>query len=103
MLSLIPVADTPLSDWSDKAQHIFAFVVLSFLVDASWPAQEMNRTKITLVMLYGLAIEIMQLGTGYRYFAINDLFANAAGIAGYCVSRPLLKKVPLVRWRWTLR
>ncbi|KEQ14665.1 hypothetical protein GZ77_10145 [Endozoicomonas montiporae] len=100
ILGLLPVDQIPLSDWNDKLQHIAAFLVLTYLMDASWPETELNRRKVLALLGYGLTLEVLQLFTGYRHFSWLDLLADAAGIGLYLTTRPLFKRTPVVNWRW---
>ena len=100
ILGLLPVEKIPLSGWNDKLQHIFAFLVLTFLMDASWPDTELNHRKVLALLGYGLTLEVLQRFTGYRHFDWYDLLADAAGIGLYLTTRPLLKRIPVINWRW---
>lgn len=68
VLSLLPVDKVPLSGINDKLQHAAGFLMLAFLIDASFPNQPFNLWKVTSLMAYGLLIELLQLQTGYRFF-----------------------------------
>ena len=78
----------------DKASHFMAFLVLAFLLDYAvlgyWP-------KWVGLVLFGLGIEIAQWFTGYRYFELQDLAADALGVGGYLVLRPQVAKIPMLR------
>ena len=101
ILGLIPTEQIPLSDWNDKAQHIIAFLILAFLIDASWPETELNWKKTLALLGYGLMLEVLQGFTDYRELSGLDLLADAAGIGLYAVTTsPLLKKIPVINWRW---
>ena len=100
VLGLMPPEHIPLSDWNDKLQHIIAFVILAFLIDASWPETELNWKKALTLLGYGLLLEVLQGFTGYRELSGLDLLADAAGIAGYAAARPLFKLTPVINWRW---
>lgn len=100
ILGLVPTEQIPLSDWNDKAQHIIAFLILAFLIDASYPETELNWKKTLALFGYGLMLEGLQGFTDYRQLSGLDLLANAAGIGLYAVTSPLLKKIPVINWRW---
>ncbi|MET4693396.1 VanZ family protein [Endozoicomonas lisbonensis] len=100
-LCLVPTEQIPLSDWNDKAQHIIAFLILTFLIDASWPETELNWKKALALLGYGLMLEVLQGFTDYRELSGLDLIADAAGIGLYTVTSPLLKKIPVINWRWS--
>lgn len=67
----------------DKLAHLAAYIVLAFLVDASWPERGFDLHKWTFLLVYGLVIELIQSQIPNRMFSIADLVANAAGIALY--------------------
>jgi VanZ family protein len=85
---------------SDKLRHAFAFAVLAFLVDFSFPASRFGIVKILLLLGYGAAIEAVQYFLPYREASGWDLLADAAGIAAYLLSIPVLKRAPWFRLRW---
>jgi VanZ family protein len=85
-LSLAPEpAPLPGVSHADKWAHLAAYVVLAYLVDASWPERPFDPSKWLALMLYGLAIEMVQSQLPQRMFSVADLLANAAGIAFYAV------------------
>ncbi|UYM17181.1 VanZ family protein [Endozoicomonas euniceicola] len=100
VLGLMPPEHIPLSDWNDKLQHIIAFVILAFLIDASWPETELNWKKALALLGYGLLLEVLQGFTDYRELSGLDLLADAAGIGLYAVTSPLFRKIPVINWRW---
>jgi glycopeptide antibiotics resistance protein len=102
-IALLPLDKAPLPGISDKIQHLAAFLTLSFLVDTSFPRSQFNRWKVAALMGYGLLIELLQLQTDYRFVTLSDLLANASGLVLYYLSIPLLKKLPLINWRWNLQ
>ncbi|KEQ19592.1 hypothetical protein GZ78_06735 [Endozoicomonas numazuensis] len=102
VLALLPLDKAPLPEVSDKLQHITAFLVLAFLIDASTPEKSFNVWKVGCLMLYGLLIEWLQLQTDYRFFSLADLFADLAGIALYIFTIPVWKRLPPLSWRWSL-
>lgn len=67
---------------SDKIRHIFAFIVLSVLFDFSY-IKMARQIKSTLLILYGIAIEAVQLIIPYREFSINDIVFNALSVLCY--------------------
>ncbi len=68
---------------ADKWAHLLTYVVLAFLVDASWPDHPFGRSKWAWLLGYGLLIELIQSQTPNRMFSLADLLANAAGILIY--------------------
>ena len=102
VLSLMPVEQIPLSNWNDKFQHWLAFIVISGLVDASWPESRFDWKKILFITAYGALIELLQSLTSYREMSAADLFTDIAGALSYILMIPVWKKVPVVRLRWAL-
>lgn len=100
-LALWPFEQALFSHWSDKAQHIAAFYVLTYLVDANLPESGCNWKKAGMVLAYGILLECLQW-LGYRDFSIADMVADLVAILLYAAMVPLLRKVPVIKWRWTL-
>ena len=71
---------------ADKWAHLLTYVVLAFLVDASWPEQDFDWRKWTFLLGYGVLIELVQSQIPNRYFSLGDIAANAVGIALYAVA-----------------
>jgi len=90
----IPVA----GDMNDKVNHVFAFVVLAFLVDFSFPAWTFRAQALVLIA-YGLSIEVTQSYLPYRSCSLFDLGADAVGLAVYGICQPALEYLPLLRKR----
>ncbi len=64
----------------DKLSHIMAFIVLTVLLFAAWPAMT-RRTGALGLLTYGLAIELGQSLTGWgRTASLADLVADLIGI-----------------------
>ena len=70
---------------ADKWAHLFTYVLLAFLVDASWPDRPFDLTKWAMLLAYGLSIELIQSQIPNRIFSLADLLANATGILIYAV------------------
>ena len=68
---------------ADKWAHLLTYVVLAFLVDASWPEQDFGWRKWTFLLGYGVLIEMIQSQIPNRFFSLGDIAANAAGFAVY--------------------
>ncbi|MCB1790490.1 MAG: VanZ family protein [Gammaproteobacteria bacterium] len=69
--------------FADKLGHLSAFVVLALLADLSWPEHRFGFAKWGTLLLYGLAIELLQTQVANRYFELADLAADALGLALY--------------------
>jgi hypothetical protein len=65
-------------DWWDKAQHALAFGVLMLLGFLAYP-RDFWKLAISLI-LYGVAIEVIQSCTGWRSGELLDAVADAVGI-----------------------
>ena len=81
VLALMPIEhlQLPVFDWSDKAQHALAFVVLTGWALLLWP---MHALRVVLVMLaYGAGIEAAQWAVGWRFAEWADLAADAVGVS----------------------
>ncbi len=80
MLFLMPQNFTigRIFDWWDKAQHALAFAVLMLLGFLAYP-REFWKLGIALI-LYGVAIEIIQSWTGWRSGQVLDAVADTVGI-----------------------
>lgn len=74
----------------DKANHVLAFTVLTFLGRMAFPA---HRLLLLLGLLaYGVLIENLQLLTGYRFGEYQDLAADVVGmLLGYGLAIPALR------------
>ncbi|MGI9273613.1 MAG: VanZ family protein [Endozoicomonas sp.] len=101
-LALMPVSSVPLPTWNDKILHFLAFFVLSYLLDASQPHRPFGWRKGLLLLTYGVLLECLQGFTAYRVVSFADVLANLTGILGYTFTVPMLRKIPMVNWRWSL-
>jgi VanZ family protein len=87
----LPVA----GDINDKVGHVIAFFLLALLVDLSFPAWSF-RTKVLVLIAYGLSIEVAQAYLPYRSCSLFDLGADAGGLALYGICQPALRYVPFL-------
>ena len=73
----------------DKMQHALAYVLLSFLLQRSFPDKAPlsagHGAQMVFLLLYGVVIEYVQGLTPYREASLSDVVANSVGIAGYCL------------------
>lgn len=81
-----------ISKFNDKIEHIAAFLVLSLLVDLSWPAIAFVPIKLPGLLAYGALIEVVQYFLPRRSASLLDLTADAVGILLY-----LLAAAPVAR------
>lgn len=81
--ALAPVRDAdPLTGW-DKANHLLAFATLAICGLLGWNRR--GRTVLAGLLLYGVAIELLQLATPDHRFDLRDVAADAAGLVlGWC-------------------
>ncbi len=70
-----PIPSTP----SDKINHLLAFLELTVLTRLAWPELR-PYWSVPALLLFGLALEIVQAYLPYRDFSLADLAADAAGI-----------------------
>ena len=89
-----------ISDFNDKFSHVFAFLVLAFLADFSYPEYSYNYYKITALFGYGVLIEIIQYYIPNRQFSFYDMLADLIGLMLYMILLPYIKKIPIVKERW---
>ena len=64
-------------DWWDKAQHALAFLMLGLLGLLSYPS--FARRVFVGLVFYGVAIELVQDATGWRYGDWQDWGADVFG------------------------
>ncbi|MFB8829328.1 VanZ family protein [Azotobacter sp. CWF10] len=78
-LALMKDVSPPLDTGWDKGNHLLAFGVLAFLGRMGFPGR---RWLVPAgLLLYGIAIEVLQGLTGYRIAEYRDLLADLLGIA----------------------
>lgn len=85
---------------SSLINHLLAFYVLSLLTDYAFPNSDFGLHKALPLLGFGMLIELIQLGLPHRHFSLLDVAVDAVGIGLYALSRPLLRKLPLLRLRW---
>ncbi len=66
----------------DKFNHILAFVVLSFLLELSYPKVKLVK-KIVLLICIGVIIEVIQSFLSWRSAELFDVLADAVGILSF--------------------
>ena len=82
VLALSPAPYLPPLDifnWWDKAQHTIAFGTLAILASLAYPRISNYRVAV-LLCLQGVAIEVLQYWSGYRYGDWQDAVADAVGV-----------------------
>jgi VanZ family protein len=73
----------PTDFFADKWAHLATYLLLAFLVDASWPETGFDWRKWAALVGYGVSIELIQSLIPNRMFSLADVVANIAGIALY--------------------
>lgn len=96
-LAFTPLETPVVTEFNDKVSHIFAFLVLAFLVDFSWPQTSWNPLKYIPLLGYGLFIEVVQAMMPHRIFSTWDMLADLLGLLIYPLLLPLLLRAPLVK------
>ncbi|NTW82160.1 MAG: VanZ family protein [Chlorobiaceae bacterium] len=86
--------------WPDKIEHLFAFLVLSLLLDFAFPERPFSLHKISLLLLYGAGIELAQHFIHFRDCDIVDFIADVLGIILYQFFIPILIRMPVLKFRW---
>ena len=86
---------------NDKLGHILTFVILAFLLDFSFPASSFNLAKIFSLLVYGMLIEMIQYFLPHRMFSFLDILADGGGLVIYAMFIPMLKRIPILRLRWS--
>ncbi|MDX1598872.1 MAG: VanZ family protein [Marinobacter sp.] len=66
---------------NDKVNHLIAFTELAILARLGWPRISAIWLVAPALVLFGLAIEVIQSQLPYREFSLADLAADAAGVA----------------------
>jgi VanZ family protein len=80
ILFLVPqqFVSSGIFDWWDKAQHVLAFGILMLL---GFIAYSSDFWKLAMALiLYGVAVEVIQSWTGWRSGEVLDAVADAVGI-----------------------
>jgi VanZ family protein len=89
-------------DLNDKFDHILAFYVLALLTDFSFPRNGFGPGKVLSLLGYGLLIEAIQYFLPYRSSSLYDVAADVVGLFIYWISLPVLRRLPLLRSRWSV-
>jgi len=80
ILALLPSENLSGFTLWDKANHCFAFFVLTCLLYFSVNNVKWLTQVVMPLLFFGLLIEILQLLSGYRQFSLLDVVADAVGI-----------------------
>ena len=88
-MALTPAPGDIQQSVNDKLGHAIAFLLLAFLVHASWPGLRFGWRQVSSLLGYGVALEVAQLFIPNRYFSVLDMLADFAGIVLYTMLIPL--------------
>ena len=77
ILALLPQDQAPQLHWSDKLNHLFAFMVLAFLLRMGFRISYFQ--SLALLIGYGMLIEVAQYFTPDRSAEWADVGADAMG------------------------
>ena len=93
-LTIIPFSTTSIDvPHLDKLLHFLAFFVLMTFLDLSTTRPiEVHLGLILCLLLYALAIEVIQYTLPYRSADLYDIFADCLGMLVYFVFIPRIKK-----------
>lgn len=100
--TMAPMSDVAATSINDKLAHFVTFFGLMFLADFACQQDRWRVSKPLLLFFYGFLIECIQYFIPYRSFSWLDFIADAAGVLGYLLLVPLLKRIPLLSWRWSV-
>ena len=98
-LALSPAPYLPpleIFNWWDKAQHAIGFGTLTVLAVLAYPQVSKYRVAV-LLLLQGVAIEVLQYWGGFRFGDWQDAVADAVGVALGLLLVKLMGKV-LDQW-----
>ncbi len=77
ILALLPQEQAPQLQWSDKLNHMFAFMVLAFLLRMGFRISYFQ--SLALLIGYGMLIEVAQYFTPDRSAEWADVGADTIG------------------------
>ncbi|MEJ7137512.1 VanZ family protein [Amphibiibacter pelophylacis] len=96
VLALVPSVPEALSTGWDKSNHVLAFFVLTVLGCLAFPRH--RSVPLALLVLFGVAIEVLQALTPTRQSDWHDVVADVIGIVLALLVMPLiLRLVPAAR------
>ncbi len=79
--------------YADKLKHLFAFFVLSFLLNRASSDMAQRFRNMSALLLFGIFIEFVQYYLPTRSTSIEDIFADVAGILLFQFSYSFAKEV----------
>ena len=88
-LSVTPAPIPATMALGDKFGHVFAYAVLMYWFASLYEAPGQRAALAGGLIAMGIALEFVQLWTGYRSFEVTDMAAGTVGvIAGWIVASP---------------
>ena len=84
----------------DKVNHFFAFFILAFLLDFSFPHSRFNTAKIVPLIAYSVLLEVIQYFLPYRIFSFFDIFTDILGLLAFALLIPFIRRLPILGERW---
>jgi VanZ family protein len=80
---------------NDKLGHALVFLFLAFLTDHAFATTPFNWHKALWLMLYGIAIEVLQHYIPGREFSLLDMAADASGLLIYFIlTNTIIQRTP---------
>lgn len=80
---------------NDKIGHMLVFFVLAAIADHAFATTTFTYRKVSMLMLYGIAIECIQHYVPGREFSLLDMLADGFGIFCYWLSsRYIFRREP---------
>lgn len=86
---LLPTAELPVFEASDKIQHFAAFMALGAIGAIAFPGRRAMIWLAFALFAFGCLLEGLQLFVPPRQAALGDVIANSLGIAAGLVSGAL--------------
>jgi len=88
-LSLRPGGALLPETFIDKLQHVIAYAVLMYWFAGLYALRPVRACYATGFIALGIALEFIQLWSGYRSFDPGDMVADAVGVAaGWLLAPP---------------
>lgn len=80
---------------NDKLGHTLVFLVLAIISDHAYATTAFNWNKALWLLLYGIAIEVVQYYIPGRDFSLLDIAADASGLLLYYIfTKTLINRTP---------
>lgn len=96
---LLPTAELPVFEASDKVQHFAAFMALGAIGAVAFPGRRSMVWLAIALFAFGCLLEGLQFFVPSRQATLGDVIANSLGIAVGLASGALALKLVLARVR----